>query len=41
MEIILILLGLALVLSGPLAYFWGKDSRRLEDRGWFGGSRSR
>jgi hypothetical protein len=36
MEIILVLLGLALLLAGPLAYFWGKDSRRVEDRGWFG-----
>ena len=36
MEIILILLGLALLLSGPLAYFSGKDSRPVEDRGWFG-----
>jgi nitrogen fixation-related uncharacterized protein len=36
MELILVLLGLALVLAGPLAYFWGKDSRRMDDRGWFG-----
>jgi hypothetical protein len=36
MEIILVLLGLALILSGPLAYFSGKDSRRVADRGWFG-----
>jgi nitrogen fixation-related uncharacterized protein len=36
MEIILVLLGLALLLAGPLAYFWGTDSRRVEDRGWFG-----
>jgi nitrogen fixation-related uncharacterized protein len=36
MELILVLLALALVLAGPLAYFWGKDSRRMDDRGWFG-----
>jgi hypothetical protein len=36
MEIILVLLGLALLLSGPLAYFYGRDSRRVNDRGWFG-----
>jgi len=36
MEVILVLLGLALVLAGPLAYFRGKDSRRVDDRGWFG-----
>jgi nitrogen fixation-related uncharacterized protein len=36
MEIILLLLALALLFSGPLAYFWGTDSRRPDDRGWFG-----
>ena len=36
MEIILVLLGLALLLAGPLAYFRGKDSRRVDDHGWFG-----
>jgi hypothetical protein len=41
MEIILFILFVVLVLSGPLAYFWGKDSRRLEDRGWFGSPRAR
>ncbi len=24
------------VLIGPLSYFFGVDSRRLSDRGWFG-----
>jgi len=28
-----------LVLIGPLAYFYGVDSRRIADRGWFGGPR--
>jgi hypothetical protein len=41
MEIILVLLGLALILSGPLACFWGKDSSRRDDRGWFGAHRPR
>ena len=39
MEIILMLLVIVLVLAGPLAYFWGTDSRRVEDRGWFGSRR--
>jgi nitrogen fixation-related uncharacterized protein len=39
MEIILMLLVIVLVLAGPLAYFWGADSRRVEDRGWFGSRR--
>lgn len=32
-----------LVLSGPLAYFFGVDSRRVDDPqgGWFGNHRSR
>jgi hypothetical protein len=32
-----------LVLSGPLAYFFGTDSRPVDDRqgGWFGSRRSR
>jgi hypothetical protein len=29
-----------LVLIGPLSYFYGADSRRLEDRGWVGGRRT-
>lgn len=28
-----------LVLIGPLSYFFGVDSRRTTDRGWFGGRR--
>jgi hypothetical protein len=28
-----------LVLVGPLAYFYGVDSRPLGDRGWFGSPR--
>jgi hypothetical protein len=32
MEIILMLLGLALLFSGPLAYFFGADSRVDEHR---------
>jgi hypothetical protein len=36
MEIILVILGLALLLAGPLAYLMGTDSRRVDDRGWFG-----
>lgn len=28
-----------LVLIGPLAYFYGVDSRRIGDRGWMGGPR--
>jgi hypothetical protein len=28
-----------LVLVGPLSYFFGVDSRRIDDRGWFAGSR--
>jgi hypothetical protein len=28
-----------LALIGPLAYFFGVDSRRTTDRGWFGGKR--
>jgi hypothetical protein len=27
------------VLIGPLSYFFGADSRRESDRGWFGGRR--
>jgi hypothetical protein len=27
------------VVVGPLAYFYGVDSRRLGDRGWFGDPR--
>jgi hypothetical protein len=41
MEIIVVLLGLALLLSGPLAYLWGTDSRRLDEPGWFGSRRPR
>jgi hypothetical protein len=29
-----------LVLIGPLSYFYGVDSRRLDDRGWVGARRS-
>jgi hypothetical protein len=29
-----------IVLIGPLAYFFGADSRRIEDRGWFAAPRS-
>jgi hypothetical protein len=25
---------------GPLSYFFGADSRRIDDRGWFAASRS-
>jgi hypothetical protein len=28
-----------LVLIGPLSYFFGADSRRTSDRGWFGAKR--
>jgi hypothetical protein len=28
-----------LVLIGPLSYFFGVDSRRTSDRGWFGSPR--
>ncbi len=28
-----------LILIGPLSYFFGVDSRRTSDRGWFGGNR--
>jgi hypothetical protein len=28
-----------LVLVGPLSYFYGVDSRRIDDRGWLAGSR--
>jgi hypothetical protein len=28
-----------LVLVGPLSYFYGVDSRRIDDRGWFADSR--
>jgi hypothetical protein len=28
-----------IVLVGPLAYFYGVDSRRLEDRGWMAAKR--
>jgi hypothetical protein len=28
-----------LVLVGPLSYFYGVDSRHLDDRGWFGSPR--
>jgi hypothetical protein len=28
-----------LALIGPLAYFYGVDSRRLRDRGWMAGPR--
>ena len=28
-----------LVLIGPFSYFFGVDSRRTTDRGWFGGRR--
>jgi len=28
-----------LVLIGPLAYFYGVDSRRIGDRGWMAGPR--
>ena len=28
-----------LVLIGPLAFFFGVDSRRTNDRGWVGGKR--
>ncbi len=28
-----------LLLVGPLAYFFGVDSRRASDRGWVGASR--
>ncbi len=24
-----------IILVGPLSYFFGVDSRRLDDRGWF------
>jgi hypothetical protein len=30
---------LFLVLIGPLSYFFGVDSRRPSDRGWFGSPR--
>jgi hypothetical protein len=29
-----------IVLIGPLAYFFGADSRRIGDRGWFAAPRS-
>jgi hypothetical protein len=40
LAVILILL---LILAGPLSYFFGVDSRRVEDPqgGWFGDRRSR
>jgi hypothetical protein len=40
---LVVILGLLLVLSGPLAYFFGVDSRRVDDPqgGWFGSRRSR
>jgi hypothetical protein len=28
-----------LVLIGPLSFFYAADSRRMSDRGWFGGAR--
>jgi hypothetical protein len=28
-----------IVLVGPLSYFFGVDSRRMTDRGWFGSPR--
>ena len=28
-----------LVLMAPLSYFYGVDSRRLSDKGWFGSPR--
>ena len=28
-----------LVLIGPLSYLYGVDSRRYDDRGWFGSRR--
>jgi hypothetical protein len=32
---------LALIaLTGPLSYFFGADSRRIDDRGWFAARRS-
>ena len=37
MGAVLILMFLALV--GPLSYFFGADSRRSKDRGWFGAAR--
>jgi hypothetical protein len=30
---------LTLVLMGPIAVRYGADSRRIDDRGWFGGRR--
>ncbi len=29
-----------IALVGPLAYFFGADSRRINDRGWFAAPRS-
>jgi hypothetical protein len=29
-----------IILIGPLAYFFGADSRRVDDRGWFAAPRS-
>jgi hypothetical protein len=29
-----------IALIGPLSYFFGADSRRIDDRGWFGAPRS-
>jgi len=33
------LIVLFLALIGPLSYFFGVDSRRTNDRGWFGSPR--
>ena len=30
-----------LLLIGPLSYFFGVDSRRVEDRGWAGAAHAR